>query len=263
MPILAYCSAKLFGLQDDLLLGVIMVGCVPGAMASNVLTLSARGNVSYSVSLTTLATMLSPIFVPLVLFLILKQSDVDALAIAKQAFFILLIQVVGPVLSGFFLARVWSQLERFMRRWGPIIANLTILWIIAVVVNSNHENLKKLVDPISVGAILVIALLIINLSGFLAGWCGGRVLRLPDGMRRALTLEIGMQNAGLGVILAGKLFADRDMVQLAPALYTFGCMLTGTILAQIWARYSPDEATDMVPNENGDVPPNKAEEGRQ
>ena len=68
-------------------------------------------------------------------------------------------------------------------------------------------------------------------------------------MRRALTLEIGMQNAGLGTILAGQLFADQELVQLPPALYTFGCMLTGTVLAQIWARHPSVTADEGLPNE--------------
>jgi BASS family bile acid:Na+ symporter len=61
-------------------------------------------------------------------------------------------------------------------------------------------------------------------------------MRLPEPMRRALTLEVGMQNAGLGAALAVKLFPDQAGVAIAPALYTFGCMLTGTMLAHIWGN---------------------------
>lgn len=64
MPLLAYGVGRLFGLEGPWMIGIVMVGCVPGAMASNVLTLIARGNVSYSVSLTTSATVLSPLVVP-------------------------------------------------------------------------------------------------------------------------------------------------------------------------------------------------------
>ena len=66
----------------------------------------------------------------------------------------------------------------------------------------------------------------------------GVVMKLPDTMRRALTLEIGMQNAGLGAVLARQLFESREAIAIAPAMYTFGCMLTGTLLAGIWARRS-------------------------
>ena len=65
MPTLAYCFAHVWGLSGDYLIGLLLVGCVPGAMASNVLTFNARGNTSYSVSLTTTATLLSPLAVPI------------------------------------------------------------------------------------------------------------------------------------------------------------------------------------------------------
>jgi BASS family bile acid:Na+ symporter len=79
----------------------------------------------------------------------------------------------------------------------------------------------------------------LNVGGYLAGFLGGVGMRLPVPMRRALTLEIGMQNAGLGAYLARILFEGGDAVALAPALYTFGCMLTGTILASCWSRIGP------------------------
>jgi len=84
------------------------------------------------------------------------------------------------------------------------------------------------------------ALISINLGGYLAGYASGALLRLPEPMRRALTLEIGMQNAGLGATLATQLFTS-DAVALAPAIYTFGCMLTGTVLAKIWSLRPPNE----------------------
>jgi BASS family bile acid:Na+ symporter len=109
------------------------------------------------------------------------------------------------------------------------LANLVILWIIAVVVALNRERLHQLSPT------LLIALVAINVGGYLAGYGGGRLMRLPSAMRRALTLEIGMQNAGLGAVLSRSLFPDDPAVAIAPAMYTFGCMLTGTVLARFWA----------------------------
>lgn len=243
MPALAFVFAKLMDFDENLTLGVILVGCVPGAMASNVLTMAARGNVSYSVSLTTAATLFSPLVVPLVLYVTAHQSGLDRWALATEAFFILTTQVVGPVILGHALARRFAGFQRVMEAVGPVIANLTILWIIAVVVNANHNNLAQ------AGTSLLLTLLGINLLGFTAGWFGGRLLRLPAGMRRALTLEVGMQNAGLGTILAGQLFAGRDLIALPPALYTFGCMLTGTLLAQYWSTRGTLETPEPIPVE--------------
>jgi BASS family bile acid:Na+ symporter len=79
----------------------------------------------------------------------------------------------------------------------------------------------------------------VNIGGYLAGYSGGAALRLPEPMRRALTLEVGMQNAGLGAALAVALFPDQPEIAVAPAIYTFGCMLTGTALATAWSIRRP------------------------
>ena len=234
MPFYAWSVGRLAGLPEDWMLGVILVGSVPGAMASNVLTLAARGNVSYSVSLTTTATLLSPVVVPMVLFLTLKQTNVDAAGIATQAFQNLLLQVFLPVVLGHLLARSLPMIEKWISRLAPVIANLVILWIIAVVVNANHKTLSEILN--GSGLNLVGVLLAINVLGYAAGWAGGRLMNLPEGHRRALILEIGMQNAGLGTTLATQLFPSLPKVALPAALYTFGCMLTGTILAHYWSR---------------------------
>jgi bile acid:Na+ symporter, BASS family len=234
MPLIAWGMGRWAGLPEDMMLGVILVGCVPGAMASNVLTLAARGNVSYSVSLTTTATLLSPLVVPLVLYLTLKQTDVDAVGIARQAFQSLLYQVFLPVVVGHVLARNIPAFERWTTRWASVIANLVILWIIAVVVNANHGHLG---EAWNLGDLkLAGVLLAINLVGYAAGFAGGRLMSLPEPHRRALILEVGMQNAGLGTTLATQLFPKTPSVALPAALYTFGCMLTGTMLAHYWSR---------------------------
>ena len=241
MPLLAWGVATLLGLEGPYLVGVIVVGCVPGAMASNVLTLAARGNVSYSVSLTTMATILSPFIVPLVLTLTLsEQQDVPT----QKIMIALLWQVVGPVIAGHVICRAASGFAQFMKGLGPIVANATIIWIIAVVVAKNRANLETAVDGDAAAIALVVGLLALNILGYLAGFGGGTAMRLPDGMRRALTLEIGMQNAGLGTSLVTQFFEDEPAASLPPALYTFGCMLTGTLLAQYWSRRKPqtDEA---------------------
>lgn len=238
MPLLAYAMGRLFGLDESLLLGVVMVGCVPGAMASNVLTMVARGNVSYSLSLTASATLLSPICVPLALWLFLgARVDFPAGKVSWQ----LCWMVVGPVLLGHLLGRTFTQWEHTARVVGSTVANLTILWIIAVVVALNRDRLA------TIDGKLVVALLSINLGGYLAGYFGGGLLRLPSEMRRALTLEIGLQNAGLGAVLATQLFPDRPDVAIPTALYTFGCMATGICVAQLLAKLgSRSEDTPSV-----------------
>jgi BASS family bile acid:Na+ symporter len=244
MPLFAFALGKLLGFSGPEFIGIVMVGCVPGAMASNVLTLNARGNTSYSVSLTTAATLLSPLVVPAVLAIALRNEQSVDTSVLQAASMMLLLTVVLPVLAGHILSRLIPSLGQKSRRFGAIVANLAILWIIAVVVGRNRAHLAQL------RADLLIALLGVNLLGYTAGYFGGWGLRLPEAMRRALTLEVGMQNAGLGAVLATALFPDESAVAIAPAMYTFGCMLTGTMLARIWASRSA--ADDSIEKEEAE-----------
>lgn len=237
MPLLAYGMARLLRLEGDLLVGVIVVGCVPGAMASNVLTLLSRGNVSYSLSLTTSATLLSPIVVPLALMWTLGRT-VDFPA--AQTSLELLEFVVLPVVAGHLCGRMLPQWEQVARRVGKVVANLVILWVIAVVVAASRDRLYTL-DTTLLGALLGI-----NFGGYAAGYWGAMAMRLTLPMRRALTLEIGMQNAGLGSTLALALFPDAPLTAVPSALYTFGSMFTATLLATAWARRPPASALEEI-----------------
>ncbi|MBX7168190.1 MAG: bile acid:sodium symporter family protein [Pirellulales bacterium] len=226
MPLGAVLMAALCGLEGELRAGVILAGCVPGAMASNVLTLLARGNVSYSISLTTASTLVSPLTVPALLALCLGES----VAIDAWATFIKLSwTVVGPVLVGHQLARLRPAWQQASGRAAEIGASVTILWVIAIVVGANRDRLHHF-EPR-----LWTALLGTNLLGYLAGWYAGRAVGMTTATCRALTLEIGMQNAGLGTMLAMTVL-HSETAAVGCALYAFGCMFTGTLLARIWQR---------------------------
>lgn len=235
MPLLALSFALLFSVDRATFIGVMIVGCVPGAMASNVLTMIARGNVSYSVSLTTMATLLSPLVVPLTLSLALSHSGISLDVVAT--FKALVLTVVLPVITGHLLCRSSPRFAGWMKTLGPIIANVVILFLIAVVVGLNRDRLG------GATAWLMLILLMINVLGYLTGYSGGALLGLPEGKRRALTIEIGMQNAGVGTALAVQLFKDQPEATIPTALYTFGCMLTGSMLAWWWSR-SRSSTTD-------------------
>lgn len=239
MPVTAYTVARAFQFDSGTTAGMVLVGCVPGAMASNVLTLLARGNTSYSVCLTTLATLMSPVAVPTALSLTL---DAEHTINFQATAWLLTWQVVLPVFAGFTLCRVSSLGERAMQQIGPWIANVTILWIIAAVVALNRDRAQLVTGA------MVAALILINVIGYLAGYFGGAALRMDEPMRRALTLEVGMQNCGLGTTLALSLFPGTTAA-IPTAVYTFGCMLTGAMLATWWSRRA------MASTESAAMPP--------
>ena len=248
MPMLAYAISEILPLSDDAQLGIIMVGCVPGAMASNVLTILARGNISYSVSLTTSATICSPFFVPLILQYMLKAKGLDAEVQVDPAktFWFLCWTVVIPIVVGHLVGTSIQKGRRLTSRIAKALASLSILWIIAVVVGINRDVLSEGSQT------TIIAVLALNILGYVVGVVAGKAFGIEVGMRRALAIEIGMQNAGLGTAMASTIFADRPQVLIPTALFTFGCMFTGTILASWWNRYPPnDEFEDEHPHLSG------------
>lgn len=239
MPLLAWSAVMVFRPDPQTAAGILIVGCVPGAMASNILTLAARGNVSYSVSLTTSATLLSPLVVPLILGLTIDGNvRYDGGAAVKM----LVWTVVLPVIVGHLLRRFSGGLSERTLALSGTIANLAILGIIAIAVGLRRGELQQ------VAWSLLGILALINVGGYLAGYTGGRAAGLPEPMRRALTLEVGMQNAGAGTALAISLFGAESIAIIPCILYTFGCMLTGTVLATVWGFIKPQHGSDELPD---------------
>lgn len=243
MPLLAYAVSEILPLSENAQLGLIMVGCVPGAMASNVLTLLARGNISYSVSLTTSATICSPLFVPIILQWMIRAKGLEAEVPVDPAktFWFLCWTVVIPTVLGHLIGSSISRGKAITSKIAKSMASLAILWIIAVVVGINRKALGE------GNQATVLAVLLLNLCGYVVGIVAGRIFRMEVGMRRALAIEIGMQNAGLGTALASEMFEKRPEVLIPTALFTFGCMFTGTILASWWSRLPTKEQADESP----------------
>ena len=182
-----------------------------------------------------MATIVSPVCVPAVLWLTLREQVPPP---TKTALF-LLWTVVLPTMLGHALFRPIPDVQRKVTPIAKAIASLAILWIIAVVVGLNRDRLRSGTTTI------LVAVIVLNLAGYIVGIVAGRLFRFETTMQRALSLEIGMQNAGLGTTLAAQSFANHEDAMIPTALYTFGCMLTGTILARHWAKSDPtSERTD-------------------
>ena len=160
----------------------------------------------------------------------------------------LVFTVVLPVVTGHLLRRLSGGLSDRTTDRAGIMANLAILGIIAIAVGLRRSELSQ------VAWSLLGILAIINVGGYLAGYAGGLGFGLPEPMRRALTLEVGMQNAGAGTALAISLFGEDSTALIPCILYTFGCMLTGTTLATLWRHFAPSkDAADLPETVAGEV----------
>lgn len=229
MPALGFAAALLSGLPEPIALGLIVVACAPGAMASNVIVYLAGGAVAYSVALTMVATLLSPVLTPtLVDWLGGAFMDIPFWGMMRT----IMLTVVIPLFLGMWLRRFLGRLLPVARELAPGIAALSIIIICSYAVAANAPRINSVLQS-SDGGVLIAAVIGINALGYLGGYLLARLYRFDRRHRVALSIEIGMQNAGLGVVLALKHFSAETA--LPAALFAFWCVLTAAMLS-FWLR---------------------------
>ncbi len=215
MPILGFAAATLGGFSPALALGFIIVGCAPGAMASNVVVYLAGGAVAFSIALTTVSTLLSPVLTPaLVKLLGQAYLHIDFWALTRT----ILETVLLPLLAGMALRRLAGRRLGVAQALSPAVASVSIVLICSYAVAANQAHLAQ------VGVAVLVTVVVLNALGYLGGWQAARLFGFDRRHRLTLAIEIGMQNAGLGVALALKHFEPETA--LPGALFAVWCILT-------------------------------------
>lgn len=225
MPLLAFAIVFLFSFPDDIALGMILTGSAPGAMASNVLSFLAGADVAYSVSLTTCSTLLAPVLTPALTLLLAHQLfEIPAFQMfISVSWMVLLPLLLGIISNHHFRNKIKPLTELF-----PALCTTFIVFICAVVIAANHTYLPSLSIAIFIAAILL------NVLGLTLGYSIAKIARLDLLKRRALSIEIGMQNAGLGSVLALKHF--NEQVALPAVIFVFICIFSASLLVPYWSR---------------------------
>lgn len=224
MPLLVWLVAQYPGFSPAIALGFIIVGCAPGAMASNVIVYLAGGAVAFSVTLTTVATLMSPLLTPLLVKLL-------GGAIMPVEFWPLAITIIKivllPLFLGLFIQKYLGRYLQTARDIAPGVAALAIVIICSYVVATNQLRIKDMAVPVMLGVVLV------NLLGYVIGWYLAKLYGFAHLYRITLMIELGMQNAGMGVALALKHFPAESA--LPGALFAVWCIITAAI-ASGWLR---------------------------
>ncbi len=224
MPALGFVAALLSPVPPEIALGFIIVACAPGAMASNVMVYLAGGAVAFSVALTTVATFLSPLLTPaLVQMLGGVFLEIPFWPMMQT----IMLTVVLPLGAGMLLRNYLGPWLPLARSVSPAVAAIAIVVICSYAVAANQERIAV------VGGWVIAMVVLINALGYLAGWGLARIYGFDANHRLTLAIEIGMQNAGLGVALALKHFAPETA--LPGALFAFWCILTAAG-ASSWLR---------------------------
>lgn len=206
MPGLAWLLCRLLQLPAEIAVGVILVGCCPGGTASNVMTWLSRGDVALSVAITSVTTLLAPLVTPALVWLLASAW----LPVSFAAMFLSILQVVlVPIALGLLAQRLLGERTRQVAEVLPLVSVFSIVVIIAAVVAASQARIAES------GLLIMAVVMLHNGFGLLLGYLTGKLTGMPLAQRKALAIEVGMQNSGLGAALANAHFAPGSGAQRA------------------------------------------------
>lgn len=239
MPMVGFTIANTFNFPVEIAAGVILIGCVPSGLASNVMAYIANANVALSVTVTAFATLLAPVMTPILMKVLAGQFvSVDFLSMMWDIIKMVIIPICAGLLYNHFLGGRFAWLDKAM----PVVSMVSIALIITIITAAGRDSL------LAVGPMLVLAVLIHNLTGFLLGYSASKLFRMDEKSCRTIAIEVGLQNGGLASALALQM-GKVATVGLAPAIFGPLMNITGSSLATWW-RSKP---TGKLPDDDSDA----------
>ena len=233
MPGIAWLLVHVWHLDAALALGILLVGCCPGGVSSNIMSYLCHGDVAFSVGMTCASTLLAPVMTPLLMQLTAGEIiEIDAVGM----FVNILIVTIIPVGIGCLLNCKYSRTSVFPTVQGlmPGLSVTCLACIVGGVISTVHDAL------VARGLVLFLWTFAVvfchNSLGYLLGWTSGRVARFDTAKKRTISIEVGMQNAGLATVLAANFFAAQPLAVLPCAISCAWHSISGTILAGIYRR---------------------------
>ena len=229
MPLLAWGLSRLFSLDEALALGVVLVGCCPGGTASNVITYLAKGDLALSVGMTGVSTLLAPLLTPLLTWALAGKSvNVDIVSM----FLSILWVIIVPIVIGLTIKGLWPKLTEKTTDYLPAFSSMAIAFIVAIVIAASANKLM------AGGWIIILVVMLHNICGLSLGYLIGRLLGLSETKKRAISIEVGMQNSGLASSLATIHFAAYPLATIPGAIFSVWHNLSGALVARLYTRTS-------------------------
>ena len=230
MPLIAYGVVHGLGLPKAVGVGLILVGCCPGGVSSNIMTFLCKGDVAFSVGMTTLSTLAAPVMTPLLMLWLAGESvDVDAAGMFSSILFVTIL----PVALGFVLNAMFGQRPGFgeAKKLLPGVAVIGLACIVGGVVSAHGQKFAQS------GVLIFVGVFLHNTLGYVLGYVVGIAARFTRPKRRTISIEVGMQNAGLATVLAGKHFPLMPEAAVASAVSCAWHSISGALLAGLfnWA----------------------------
>jgi BASS family bile acid:Na+ symporter len=229
MPFIGFAIANSFSFPPEVAAGVILVGCSPSGLASNVISYISKANVALSITITSLATMLAPLLTPF----LMKMLGGQFINIEFWSMVIDICKmIIVPICIGFLVNKLLKEHNTWLQKILPFISMGGITVILVVITAAGQKSLQ------TVGLALVFATILHNVGGFILGYWGARLFKLTEQDCRTVAIEVGLQNAGLASGLA-KAMGKLATVGIAPALFGPIMNINGSLLASYWSKKVP------------------------
>jgi bile acid:Na+ symporter, BASS family len=237
MPLLAVLLTRIIPMSPEVAAGVILVGCCPGGTSSNVMTYLSKGDVALSVACTSVTTLAAPIVTPFLVWMFASQYlPVDAVAM-----FVSIVKVVlVPLALGFALQKLAPGVVRSALPVLPLVSVVGIVLIVAAVVGASKGAIAQ-------SGLLIFAVVVLhNGLGYLIGFFAAKAFGLSLARRKAIAIEVGMQNSGLGAALANAYFSP--VAAVPSAIFSVWHNISGALLANWFSsRTEPDADVASLP----------------
>jgi len=239
MPLIGFTLASISNFPPEIAAGIILVGCSPNGMASNVMSYLGKANLALSVTITAISTSLAPFVTPLLMKLLAGAFiEIHTLDMMFDIFKIVIIPIGAGLIFNYYLSGKAKWLDNAM----PLVSMFGIAFIIVIITAAGRESL------LTIGPELILLVLVHNFSGYTLGYWTGRLFKMSERDCRTIAIEVGMQNAGLASGLA-KTMGKIATVGLAPAVFGPLMNITGSILASYWHRKPPKERGESMNEE--------------
>ncbi|XP_050272795.1 probable sodium/metabolite cotransporter BASS1, chloroplastic isoform X3 [Quercus robur] len=254
MPASAFAISKILGLSPSLSVGLILLGCCPGGTASNVVTLIARGDVPLSIIVTACTTLGAVLLTPfLTKILAGTLVPVDAIQLSISTLQV----VVAPILLGAYIQSAFPAVVKIVTPFAPLFAVLASSLLACSVFSENIVLLNSMVgasltsdlSPLRQAqailsgdlGVVMLAVALLHYVGFFVGYISAAICGFKEPQRRSISIEVGMQNSSLGVVLATSHFSS-PMVAVPPAVSAVVMNVMGSSLGFLWRYKNPSDS---------------------
>ncbi|MBK5278632.1 MAG: bile acid:sodium symporter family protein [Bacteroidia bacterium] len=231
MPLIGFTLANFSGFAPEIAAGIILIGCSPSGLASNVMNYLAKANLALSITITSITTLMAPLITPLLMKML--AGELVEISVLNMMWDISKM-VILPIGAGLLFNKLLRGKSQWLDVAMPMVSMLGIGLIIAIITAAGRDSLLE------IGLILIGLVLIHNTAGYMLGYWSGRLFKMNERDCRTIAIEVGMQNGGLASGIA-KEMGKIATIGLAPAVFGPLMNITGSILASYWHRRPPKE----------------------